>query len=234
MSDDHESSGASRRVFLAGSAAALGAGFVPAGAGASAAEGGGHPTRPSSAGWPSGPGRRNRPQAPDDHLRSILAEIDPRRIEATVRKLVSFGTRHTLSTQDDPEHGIGAARDWIYATMRSYAARSGGWMTVEKQSFVQPPADRVPTATTITNVLATLRGTTHPDRVYLISGHYDSRVTDVMNSTAFAPGADDDASGVAVSMEVARVLATRRPEATIILAAVAPESFSCWARWVDP
>jgi Zn-dependent M28 family amino/carboxypeptidase len=140
-----------------------------------------------------------------------------------VRTLVSFGTRHTLSTQEDPRHGIGAARDWIWATMQSHARRSGGRMTVEKQSFVQPPANRVPTATTITNVLATLRGSTYPNRVYLISGHYDSRVTDVMNATAFAPGADDDASGVAVSMELARVLATRRPEATIILAAVAAE-----------
>ena len=141
--------------------------------------------------------------------------------DATVRKLVSFGTRHTLSTQDDPDRGIGAARDWIFATMQSYAARSGGRMTVEKQSYVQQPASRIPTATTITNVVATLRGSTDPDRVYVVSGHYDSRVTDVMDFTSDAPGADDDASGVAVSMELARVMATHRPEATIVFAAVA-------------
>jgi hypothetical protein len=179
---------------------------------------------PGSAGeWPDGPGRPNRRQQPDQELRSILAAIDAERVEATVRRLVSFGTRHTLSSQDDPQRGIGAARDWIFDTLASYAARSGGRMTVEKQSFVQPPASRIPTPTVITNVLATLRGATHPERVYVISGHYDSRVTDVMDATSYAPGADDDASGVAVSMEVARVLASRRPEATIVLAAVAGE-----------
>ena len=153
----------------------------------------------------------------------ILAAVDRARVEATVRKLVSFGTRHTLSTQDDPDRGIGAARDWIFGEMRSYAATSRGRMTVEKQSYVQQPADRVPVATRITNILATIRGSKHPDRVYVISGHYDSRVSDPLNSTSDAPGADDDASGVAVSMEVARVLATHRPEATIVLAAVAGE-----------
>ena len=139
-----------------------------------------------------------------------------------VRTLASFGTRHTLSTQDDPKRGIGAARDWIYRTMRQYAARSGGQMTVELQSYVQEPANRVPTATRITNVIATLRGSKYPDRFYVISGHYDSRRTDVMDSTGDAPGADDDASGVAVSMELARV-AAHRPEATLVFAAVAGE-----------
>jgi acetylornithine deacetylase/succinyl-diaminopimelate desuccinylase-like protein len=177
----------------------------------------------NSEGWPDGPGQPNQPQAPDAELKAILAAIDPRRIEENVRTLASFGTRHTLSSQDDPKRGIGAARDWIYKTMRQYAARSGGRMTVEKQSYVQEPANRVPTATVITNVLATLKGSTNPERVYLISGHYDSRCTDVMNSTSDAPGADDDASGVAVSMELARVMATHRPEATLVFAAVAGE-----------
>ena len=162
-------------------------------------------------------------QRPDRELRAILREIDPKRIEAIIRKLVSFGTRHTLSSQDDPNRGIGAARDWIHAEMQSYAVRSEGRMTVELQSYIQPPADRIPVPTRITNVIATLRGSVTPERVYVISGHYDSRVTDVMNATADAPGADDDASGVAVSMEVARVLATLSPKATIVLAAVAAE-----------
>ncbi|NUS52138.1 MAG: M20/M25/M40 family metallo-hydrolase [Nocardioidaceae bacterium] len=173
--------------------------------------------------WPDGPGRPNLPQDPDAELRAILAAVDPKRIEANVRTLVSFGTRHTLSSQDDPKRGIGAARDWIYDTLQSYAAASGGHMTVEKQSYVQQPANRIPTATTITNVLATLRGSEDANRVYVISGHYDSRVTDVMNATDDAPGADDDASGVAVSMELARVMATRRPRATLVFAAVAGE-----------
>src|SRR5690349_3618675 len=81
-----------------------------------------------------GPGRPETRQAPDRDLRALLRELDQRRIQATVEKLVSFGTRHTLSVQDDPVRGIGAARDWIFATLQSYAAASGGRMTVEKQS----------------------------------------------------------------------------------------------------
>ncbi|MFJ2262566.1 M20/M25/M40 family metallo-hydrolase [Streptomyces sp. NPDC087844] len=162
-------------------------------------------------------------QPPSRELRALLREIDPARIEATVRALVSFGTRHTLSAQDDPARGIGAARDWILAEMRSYAATSGGRMTTELQSYVQEPAPRIPTATRITNILATLRGSVTPERVYVVSGHYDSRVTDVMDATSDSPGADDDASGVAVAMELARVMATRRPASTIVFAAVAGE-----------
>ncbi|NEB00500.1 M20/M25/M40 family metallo-hydrolase [Streptomyces sp. SID13726] len=169
----------------------------------------------------------NRPpataQPPSRELRSLLREIDPARIEATVRQLVSFGTRHTLSVQDDPARGIGAARDWLLAELRGYAAGSGGRMTAELQSYVQEPAARIPTPTRITNVLATLRGAVTPERVYVVSGHYDSRVTDVMDATSDAPGADDDASGVAVVLELARVLARRRPASTIVFAAVAGE-----------
>ncbi|MBC3985343.1 M20/M25/M40 family metallo-hydrolase [Streptomyces buecherae] len=170
-------------------------------------------------------GERGRlaPQPPPPELRTLLREIDHRRIEATVRRLAAFGTRHTLSTQDDPERGIGAARDWILARMREYARASGGRMTVELQSYVQQPAPRIPVPTRISNVVATLRGTTSPDRVYVVSGHYDSRASDVMDHTSDAPGADDDASGVAVVMELARVMATRRTGATLVFAAVAGE-----------
>lgn len=162
-------------------------------------------------------------QPPSRELRALLGEIDPDRIEATVRKLASFGTRHTLSSQDDPKRGIGAARDWILAEMKSYAKASGGRMTAELQSYVQQPANRIPTATRITNVVATLRGSVTPDRIYVVSGHYDSRCSDPMDATSDAPGADDDASGVAVAMELARVMAKRRPAATIVFAAVAGE-----------
>jgi Zn-dependent M28 family amino/carboxypeptidase len=96
-------------------------------------------------------------------------------------------------------------------------------MTVLRQSFTQPVASRIPVPTVITNVVATITGSTNPDRVYVITGHYDSRVTDVMNATSDAPGADDDASGVAVVVELARLLATHQPEATVVLAAVAGE-----------
>jgi hypothetical protein len=189
-----------RRTFLAASAAAAAAGVA---APAQAAE--------------------RRTATPDPALRAILRDVDPRRIEAIIRKLVSFGTRHTLSVQDDPVRGIGAARDWIFAELQRFAAVSGGRMTVEQQSFIQPVSPRVPAPTRITNVIATLRGSVTPERIYVVTGHYDSRVTDVMDATSDAPGADDDASGVAVIMELARVLATRTPESTIVFAAVAGE-----------
>lgn len=174
--------------------------------------------------WREGkPGQPERPQLPDAELRALLRQLDRARIEATVRRLAAFGTRHTLSSQDDPVRGIGAARDWIAAQLQEYAAASGGRMTVELQSYLQEPASRIPTPTVITNVLATLRGSTSPDRVYVVSGHYDSINSNVLDPVGDAPGADDDASGVAVVMEMARVMATRSPEATIVFAAVAGE-----------
>jgi hypothetical protein len=94
-----------------------------------------------------GPGRPVTPQPPDRELRALLRDIDERRIEATVHRLVQFGTRHTLSSQDDPTRGIGAARDWIYAQVQSYAATSGGRMTVELQSFTQEKSPRIPQPT---------------------------------------------------------------------------------------
>ncbi|WP_460438265.1 M20/M25/M40 family metallo-hydrolase [Amycolatopsis stemonae] len=196
-----------RRVFLTASAAsAVAVAGVPAGA----AE-------------PGDPGGQVRPQRPSPELRALLRQVDERRIEATVRRLAAFGTRHTLSAQDDPVRGIGAARDWLFAQFQQIAAASGGRLSVELQSYVQPPADRIPVPTTITNVVATLRGATDPGRVYVVSGHYDSRCTDVMNFTGDAPGADDDASGVAVVLELARVFSARQLAATIVFAAVAGE-----------
>jgi hypothetical protein len=164
-----------------------------------------------------------RPQGPDRELRRMLGEIDERRIKATVLRLVAFGTRHTLSSQTDPVRGIGAARDWLYAEFQAVAAASGGRMTVERQSFVQPAGPRNPAPVTVTNVVATLRGTVSPDRVHVVSGHYDSRITDVLDFTGDAPGADDDASGVAVVLELARVFATRPTESTIVFVAFAGE-----------
>jgi peptidase M28-like protein len=162
---------------------------------------------------------------PSPALRAMLREIDARRVQRDITTLAGFGTRHTLSSQDDPKRGIGAARDWIYDQFQSYAAASGGRMTVAKQSFVQPPGPRNPDPVTVTNLVATLRGTQpeSADRVYVVSGHYDSRCTDVLNFTCDAPGADDDASGVATSLELARVMAKRQFDATIVFMAVAGE-----------
>jgi hypothetical protein len=205
--------GTTRRAVLSSAAAvaAVGVPLVAEAAPAAASTGEKTGDRPATA------------QSPDRELRELLKDVDRDRIEATVRRLAAFGTRHTLSSQDDPQRGIGAARDWIFAEMKRYAAASGGRMTVELQSYVQEPASRIPVATRITNVVATLRGSVSPERVYVVSGHYDSRCTDVMDATSDAPGADDDASGVAVSMELARVMAKRRPAATIVFAAVAAE-----------
>lgn len=176
--------------------------------------------------WPTGPGDALVPQAPSEELKEILSQIDPKRIEAIINKLVSFGTRHTLSSQTDPNRGIGAARDWIASEMRGFAAaaRSGTNVTVTVPSYIQGPASRIPFNVNISNVITTIHGTEGSNRVYIITGHYDSRVTDIMNFTDDAPGADDDGSGVALVMELSRILATRPPpKATIMLGAVAGE-----------
>jgi hypothetical protein len=180
-------------------------------------------TAPAAAYAAPGPGGLAKPQPPDAELIRLLRKIDADRIEATVNRLVAFGTRHTLSSQTDPVRGVGAAAEWVYQQLLASAARSGGRMTVEKQSFVQEPGPRIPVPTTITNVIATLRGDTSPERIYVVTGHLDSRVTDVLNGTSDAPGADDDASGVAVVLELARLFASRPTEATIIFGVVSGE-----------
>ena len=164
-------------------------------------------------------------------IRRMLAEIDARNIERTVRKLVSFGTRNTMSEQDNPVRGIGAARDWLYQEFQSYSRQSGGRLTVELQSYTQeldPKVPRITRPTRITNVVATLRGTQaeSAERFYVVSGHYDSMCSDSRNYECDAPGANDDASGVAAVLEMARVMSKRPFEATIIFMAVAGEEQS--------
>lgn len=176
--------------------------------------------------WPSGPGSPLQPQAPASDLQQIISQIDPNRIEAIISKLVSFGTRHTLSNQTDPVRGIGAARDWVASQMHGFAAaaRHGTTVTVAVPSYIQQPASGILFAVNISNIITTIQGTDEPNRVYIITGHYDSRVTNLDNFTDDAPGADDDASGVAIVMELARIMATRPPpRATIMLGAVAGE-----------
>jgi len=159
-------------------------------------------------------------------IANIVREIDARNIEATIRKLVSFGTRNTLSEQNDPNRGIGAARDWLYAEFVKAAAASGGRMTVEKQSYEQAKAPRVPQPTIVTNVVATLKGTQSPDRIYVVSGHYDSMCNTPVDAKCDAPGANDDASGTAAMLEMARVMAKYEFDATIVFMAVAGEEQS--------
>jgi len=160
---------------------------------------------------------------PDSDLRAMLRQVDPGRIQATIVRLTQFGTRHTASSQTDPVRGIGAATAWVFAQMQAIAATSSGRMTVQQQTFTQPVASNIPVPTTITNVIATLKGTASPERFYVITGHLDSRVTDVLNFTDDAPGADDDASGVAVVLELARLFATRQFPGTLVFATVAGE-----------
>src|SRR6478609_7083002 len=160
----------------------------------------------------------------DVNIKQMADEVSAKNIEAIVRKLVSFKTRHTLSDTTSRTEGIGAARNWIKGEFKRYAAASNGRMKVEFDAFVQPKSDRVDKPTPMKNILAILKGTDTADhRVYIVSGHYDSRATKAMDATSVAPGAVDDASGTALSMELARVMAKRSFPATIIFMAVVGE-----------
>jgi hypothetical protein len=152
-------------------------------------------------------------------------EANSESLERYDKTLVGFGTRHTASSQTDPVRGIGAARDWIFNQFNQIAATSGGRMSVAKQSFVQPASSRIPVPTVITNVLATLQGTdpASADRIYVVGAHYDSRVSDVLDFTGDAPGADDNGSGVASVLELARVMAPHPTKATIVFVTFAGE-----------
>ena len=152
----------------------------------------------------------------------ILADISAERLEAHIRKLVSFGTRSTLSDPDSPTRGIGAARRWIHDELR----RCGGErLEVAFDEHLVESGPRIPKPTKIVNVVATLRGT-QPEsraRVYVVSGHYDSMPTSPVDGEKDAPGANDDASGTAVSIELACVMSRHSFDATIVFMAVAGE-----------
>ncbi|MGI4863685.1 MAG: M28 family metallopeptidase [Janthinobacterium lividum] len=161
----------------------------------------------------------------DPNIQRWVNEISSKNLEADVRKMVSYGTRHTLSDTQSKTRGIGAARKYVFDEFQKYSKASGRRMTVEMDTFLmKPDGKRVDKLTPMANVLATIPGTDPTDtRVFIMSGHLDSRVTDVMNRTADAPGANDDASGVAAVMEVARVLAGQKFPCTIKLVAVQGE-----------
>ena len=165
----------------------------------------------------------------DPQIATILMQISPTRMQATAEKLVSFRTRSTLSAQDAESiasgKGIGAAREWIRSEFERYSRDCGGCLEVKTDTFTEAPAERIPKPTEITNVYAVLKGTDPESskRMVLVTGHYDSRNSDPLDTADPAPGANDDASGTAVSLECARVLSKLRFPATIIFLTVAGE-----------
>jgi hypothetical protein len=161
-------------------------------------------------------------EKPDAQLSIIAKSVDEARLRATIEKLVGFGTRHTLSDRTSPTRGIGAAERWAAAQFEAMSKECGGCLEVQvpKQTFT---GKRVPTPSEVGAILAIQRGTSDPSRVIVISGHIDSRVSDPMNATSDAPGANDDASGVAAVMEAARVLSKYKFPATLVFAALEGE-----------
>jgi hypothetical protein len=170
----------------------------------------------------------------DSHIAEAIRQVSAERIRQTIEKLVSFRNRSTISAQDEASikagTGIGAAREWIKAEFERYSTECGGCLEVKTDSFTEPPAERIPKPTEITNVYAVLRGTDarQANRIVLVTGHYDSRNSDTLNGTDPAPGANDDGSGTAVSLECARVLSKAvlnkiKFPATIIFLTVAGE-----------
>jgi hypothetical protein len=151
----------------------------------------------------------------------------PQALRATVAKLVGFGTRHTLSTTTDPVRGIGAARRWVASEFAALGSSCGHCLTVETigDRFDGP---RAPAGVRVEDVIAIQKGTTDPDRVVIVQGHIDSRVNDVMDAATDAPGANDDASGVALVMEAARLLSREKFAATIVYAALSGEEQGLW------
>ncbi|CAN5244165.1 M20/M25/M40 family metallo-hydrolase [soil metagenome] len=152
---------------------------------------------------------------------------DPARLKTTVEKLVSFGTRHTLSSATDPKRGIGAARKWGAAEFEKISKGCGGCLKVEmvEDRFTGP---RAPDGVNVVDVLAIQRGTGDPNQVVIVAGHIDSRVSDVMDFTSDAPGANDDASGTALVIEAARVLAGEKFDGTIVYALLSGEEQGLW------
>ena len=156
------------------------------------------------------------PPSPDAKLRAIIAPVSQAELRSTIEALVGFGTRHTLSSQTDPKRGIGAALNWTEGKFKSF-----GLETVRPCEVMTNA--RVPTPTPVCDMVAIQRGTERPNDVVIIQGHIDSRVTDIMNSTSDAPGANDDGSGTAAVIEAARVLSKHKFPGTIVYAALSGE-----------
>ncbi len=162
------------------------------------------------------------PSSQDVQLKAIAAPVSADSLKAQVERLVSFGTRHTLSSQTHPTRGIGAALNWTEAEFTRFSAACGNCLEVGRASETVG-GERLPQPTLVTNVFAVQRGTTRPNDVVIITGHIDSRVTDVMDATSDAPGANDDGSGTAAVIEAARVLSRHKFPGTIVYAALSGE-----------
>ena len=161
----------------------------------------------------------------DQQIKKMVDEVSEKNIEMIVRKLVTFETRHSLSDTTSTTSGIGAARNWIKSELERYSKASGGRLKVEFDTFTQA-ADgrRIASPTVMKNVLGILPGIDPSDeRIFIVSGHYDSRASDVNDSKIFAPGANDDASGTAAAMELARVMSQYKFNCTIIFVAMVAE-----------
>jgi Zn-dependent M28 family amino/carboxypeptidase len=156
-------------------------------------------------------------------LHDIQQQISAKRIEQDIRKLVGFGTRHTLSETKSDTRGIGAARRWFKSEFDAISKACGGCITVYFQSQTIQGEKRIPDATEVVSVIAVQTGTTDPNRYVMMSGDIDSRISDVMNFTDDSPGANDNASGVAGILEAARVLSQYQFNGSIVYAALAGE-----------
>jgi hypothetical protein len=165
--------------------------------------------------------------AADDPVEQAVQAVSAARIEADVRRLAAFGTRHTLSETTSAERGIGAAARWVQAQFDSISAANGGRLWVVCDEWDQEPEERVPAPARLANVVAILPGSSGADDVcFVVGGHLDSRAADVMDATSDAPGADDDASGIAVVLESARVLAGSQWNHTLVFIAFTGEEQS--------
>ena len=161
----------------------------------------------------------------DPVIEKLVSEVNTDSLKAYVYKMVSFGTRNTLSTQSDPKRGIGAARNWVLNKFNEFAKASGGGLTsIIDTTTLQPDGRRVDAPLLLGNVVATLKGTdANDDRIFIISGHLDNMRSSVMDRTGDAPGANDDASGVAAVLESCRLLAKHSFPATIMFIAFSGE-----------
>ncbi len=161
----------------------------------------------------------------DPEIEQMVKEISADSLQSYINTLVSFGTRNTLSTQTDSKKGIGAARNWVLKKFNQFAKNSQGRLTAFIDSTtIAADGRRVDVPVLLGNVMATLKGTDPNDkRIFIISGHLDSRRTDVMDRTRDAPGANDDGSGTAAVIECARIMSQHSFPATIIFVAVSGE-----------
>ncbi len=179
--------------------------------------------RPPDAPWPDSLMEGERPPAEVARLFAIAQAVDTGRVEADIRTLAGFGTRHTLSDTVSATRGIGAARRWIEAEFRRISADCGGCLEIVVQRRVISGERRIPDPVEVVNVLAIQRGTTDPGRYVVMSGDIDSRASDALDGVSDAPGANDNASGMAGAIEAARVLSQHQFPGTIVYAGLSGE-----------